>query len=164
MDNAMLPLTEPTRRPAFVTAALAVTADLPTAALAVTEAFPPQQPADSVGAGKERESAVSDAEEPIERQVFQPGQVFHQMEIVRFVGAGYSGEVYEVRHRITGARCALKMMHLRDRKDARRRSGAWPRPTGRSGSSTPTWSRSTTSAARRTARRGCSWSSSTGRR
>ncbi|WP_437853219.1 serine/threonine-protein kinase [Sorangium sp. So ce363] len=122
----MLPLTEPTRRPAFVTAppavtaALAVTADLPAAALAVTEAFPPQQPADSVGAGKERESAVSDADEPIERQVFQPGQVFHQMEIVRFVGAGYSGEVYEVRHRITGARCALKMMHLRDRKDARK--------------------------------------------
>ncbi len=125
MDNAMLPLTEPTRRPAFVTAALAVTADLPTAALAVTEAFPPQQPADSVGAGKERESAVSDAEELIERQVFQPGQVFHQMEIVRLVGAGYSGEVYEVRHRITGARCALKMMHLRDRK-RRQEGGAEP--------------------------------------
>ncbi|HTN90512.1 MAG TPA: protein kinase, partial [Sorangium sp.] len=63
---------------------------------------------------------MSDAGEPIERQVFQPGQVFHQVEVVRFIGAGYSGEVYEVRHRITGARCALKIMHLRDRKDARK--------------------------------------------
>ncbi|WP_155798642.1 serine/threonine-protein kinase, partial [Sorangium cellulosum] len=97
-----------------------VTASLPPAALAATEELSSLPPWSSVDPGKERDSDVSDAGEPIERQVFQPGQVFHQVEIVRFIGAGYSGEVYEARHRITGARCALKIMHLRDRKDARK--------------------------------------------
>ncbi|MGK3999682.1 protein kinase domain-containing protein [Sorangium sp. So ce1024] len=97
-----------------------ITASLPPAALIATEELSSSLPWSSVDPGKERDSDVSDAGEPIERQVFEPGQVFHQVEIVRFIGAGYSGEVYEVRHRITGARCALKIMHLRDRKDARK--------------------------------------------
>ncbi|WP_437951743.1 protein kinase [Sorangium sp. So ce296] len=97
-----------------------VTASLPPAALTATEELSSLPPWSSVDPAKERDSDVSDAGEPIERQVFQPGQVFHQVEIVRFVGAGYSGEVYEVRHRITGARHALKIMHLRDRMDARK--------------------------------------------
>ncbi|WP_437481517.1 protein kinase [Sorangium sp. So ce1014] len=118
---------ETTRRPTHAAAPPDVTAALPTAALAATDACPPPQLTmpqltitSTVDLGKERASDVSDAGEPIEPQVFQPGQVFHQVEIVRFIGAGYSGEVYEVRHRITGARCALKIMHLRDRKDARK--------------------------------------------
>jgi eukaryotic-like serine/threonine-protein kinase len=36
------------------------------------------------------------------------------------VGAGFSGEVYEVRHQASGQRMALKVMHLKDRNDARK--------------------------------------------
>ncbi|XXT17848.1 protein kinase [Sorangium sp. So ce429] len=111
---------ENAKRTTHATEATDVTASLPAAALIATEEISSSPPWSSVGHGKERDSDVSDAGEPIERQVFQPGQVFHQVEVVRFIGAGYSGEVYEVRHRITGARCALKIMHLRDRKDARK--------------------------------------------
>ncbi|WP_437598195.1 protein kinase [Sorangium sp. So ce590] len=109
MENAKWPAAPPD-----------ITAVLPTAALAATDEIPSSTPWSSVDPGKEGDSAVIDAGEPIERQVFAPGQVFHQVEVVRFIGAGYSGEVYEARHRITGARCALKIMHLRDRKDVRK--------------------------------------------
>ncbi|AUX26042.1 uncharacterized protein SOCEGT47_065950 [Sorangium cellulosum] len=122
MDDAKEPIRS--GEPPDITAALPATAlsaaALSAAALAVTDEIPSALPSSNVGPGKERDSAVGNTGDPIDRQVFQPGQSFHQVEIVRFIGAGYSGQVYEVRHRMSGARCALKIMHLRDRQDARK--------------------------------------------
>ncbi|AKT37880.1 serine/threonine-protein kinase [Chondromyces crocatus] len=53
-------------------------------------------------------------------RVFQVGDTFHQLDIVRFLAAGYSGQVYECRHRVSGQRCAIKVMHLADRQNARK--------------------------------------------
>ena len=53
-------------------------------------------------------------------RIFKPGDVFHHYTIVAFLGAGAAGEVYEVAHRFTGARYALKVGHLADRDNARK--------------------------------------------
>ncbi len=47
---------------------------------------------------------------PSEESVFEPGHVFDQYVIVRLLGQGGMGEVYEVRHEILGTRHALKMI------------------------------------------------------
>ncbi len=51
---------------------------------------------------------------------FLPDQVFHQVKIVRFIDSGYSGRVLEAHHCVSGERCALKVMHLRDRGSSRK--------------------------------------------
>jgi serine/threonine-protein kinase len=53
-------------------------------------------------------------------EAFRPGSSFQQYEIVRLVGAGYNGEVYEVIHRHHGGHLALKVLHLADRRDAKK--------------------------------------------
>jgi serine/threonine-protein kinase len=45
---------------------------------------------------------------------FRPGDSFYHFEIVRVLGAGYHGAVYEIRHRHTGDSFALKTMHAAD--------------------------------------------------
>lgn len=49
---------------------------------------------------------------------FNPGDVFHQLAIDAFLGAGLHGEVYGVRHVHTGEAFALKVSHLVQRSDA----------------------------------------------
>src|SRR5262249_13540268 len=43
-----------------------------------------------------------------------PGDRFYYFEVVRLLGSGYHGEVYEIRHRETGDAFALKTMHAAD--------------------------------------------------
>lgn len=51
--------------------------------------------------------------------VFQPGDRFrNQLDVVRLIGEGYSGQVYEVNHIHKQERFALKVMHLEDTADA----------------------------------------------
>jgi hypothetical protein len=52
-----------------------------------------------------------------------PGDVINRTyETVRLLGSGYSGEVWEVRHRFLPASFALKLMHAEDRDDAHKLS------------------------------------------
>lgn len=55
-------------------------------------------------------------------RVFQPGEPFlhYQYDIKQFLGAGASGQVYAMEHRLTGDRFAVKTMHLKDVADARK--------------------------------------------
>lgn len=53
-----------------------------------------------------------------EERVFREGDHFRDYQVIRFIGAGYSGQVYELRHRMSGERCAIKVMHLADRRNA----------------------------------------------
>ncbi len=57
-----------------------------------------------------------------EPRVFAPGDPFRHYHYVveGFLGAGASGQVYDVRHRFTGVHFALKVIHLADRNHARR--------------------------------------------
>jgi serine/threonine-protein kinase len=53
----------------------------------------------------------------------KPGDVVNRTyEAVRLLGAGYSGEVWEVLHLFVGARLALKLMHEEDRDNAHKAS------------------------------------------
>jgi hypothetical protein len=60
-----------------------------------------------------REDAVSEPE-----WSFKPGDRFHQLEIVRPLGAGGQGEVYLAEHVHKNELFALKVMRLEDRNDA----------------------------------------------
>ncbi len=55
-----------------------------------------------------------------ERLVFAAGDALRQYRIARFLGAGASGQVYEVTHAHLGGRFALKVMHLEHTGDARK--------------------------------------------
>ena len=59
---------------------------------------------------------------------FKPGDTFYYFDVVRVLGAGYHGAVYEIRHRQTGHAFALKTMHVADcvdpSKTARALAGA----------------------------------------
>jgi eukaryotic-like serine/threonine-protein kinase len=59
---------------------------------------------------------------------FKPGDTFYYFEIVRVLGAGLHGAVYEIRHQQTGDAFALKTMYAADcvdpRKTARALAGA----------------------------------------
>jgi serine/threonine-protein kinase len=48
------------------------------------------------------------------------GSVFHEYRVVRYIGQGLHGQVFEVAHLHTGAPFALKVMHLDDRNDAKK--------------------------------------------
>jgi serine/threonine-protein kinase len=54
-------------------------------------------------------------------RIFQPGDAFvgGTYEIEAFLGEGASGQVYVARHVVTGARHAIKVMHLHDTGNAR---------------------------------------------
>src|SRR5262245_58054470 len=65
-----------------------------------------------------RFAATGDGEEI--RPVFAPGDRFRQYEVIRLVGHGGSGQVYEVVHKHTGRPFALKVMHLEDTRDSKK--------------------------------------------
>ncbi len=55
-----------------------------------------------------------------EPRTFSPGDAFRHYVVVSFLGAGASGQVYAIEHRFTGERFALKVGHLKDRRDAKK--------------------------------------------
>ena len=65
------------------------------------------------------ERSPAEDEEP---RIFKPGDPFRgrQYVVESFLGAGASGQVYAVRHLFTGDRFALKVGHLKDRRDAKK--------------------------------------------
>jgi serine/threonine-protein kinase len=48
-------------------------------------------------------------------QAIRPGSTFYHYVVLGQLGAGFHGEVYEIRHRLTGAIFALKVIHTQDR-------------------------------------------------
>jgi serine/threonine-protein kinase len=52
-------------------------------------------------------------------RTFKPGDRFFHYTVGRLLGEGFHGEVYEITHTHTGARFALKTMHLKNVGDAR---------------------------------------------
>ena len=57
---------------------------------------------------------------PEEPRIFQPGDQFLHYVVEAHIGSGTSGQVYVIVHQFTGDRFALKVGHLKDRKDAKK--------------------------------------------